>query len=289
MRTPSLRDDHPVGEDIGCAPTSAGPPRGTRTRTGEHPHALPGGPPSHVRPVHLCGTWLAIRATDQAAVLAALDLSDPVPVSMRQGEAAWNRDHHAWDLARDDHRGHARVYVTPAVDGWTLVFGTLPDAAHVEADDRGAWARRVQALCARLSARFGAAHLYGMSCGDAWTMWCLAEAGTVRRYYEAGTGERLGEPHPAEDGYRLPDDDEGLPADAYDGIDPADASAVLARRAELYERHALPDVCYATDIAAQTSADPSAFGPHTAVSGQALLALTACGREHGIPPGPLRV
>lgn len=216
-------------------------------------------------------------------MLATLDLSDARPVTMGQGEAAWNRDHHSWDLAADDHRSHGRMYVTPVIDGWTLAFGTPPELAHTDPADRGAWAVRVQALCARLSARFGAAHLYGMSCGDPWTMWCLAEDGTVRRYYEAGTGERLGE-HPAEDGYRLPDDD-GLPTDAYDGIDPADVDAVAARRAELFERLALPEVCYATEIAAQASVDPSTFGPSTVVTGQALLALTACGREHGTPPG----
>ncbi|MEU8005616.1 hypothetical protein AB0B66_31035 [Catellatospora sp. NPDC049111] len=264
MRTPSLRDGH--------APSSS-PPH----HAGGHPLA------PQARPVHLCGTWLAIRTTDQAAVLAALDLSDPEPVTMRQGEAAWNRDHHSRTLASGDHRSHGRVYVSPVIDGWTLVFGTSPDLAHTDPDDRRAWAGRVQALCARLSARFGAAHLYGMSCGDSWTMWCLAEDGTVRRYYEVETGERLGE-HPAEDGYRLPDDDEGLPADAYDGIDPADLEAVMARRTELYERLALPEVCYATEIAAQTSVDPSTFGPSTAVSGHAVLALTACGREHGTSP-----
>ncbi|GAB4054274.1 hypothetical protein [Catellatospora paridis] len=250
MRIPSIRDDRPRRDDTGRAPTSP------------------------ARPVHLCGTWLAISTDDQAAVLTGLDLSDPVPVTMRQGESAWNRDHHSWD--RDDHRRPARVYVTPVLDGWTLVFGDVPGSAHLA---EGSWARRAQALCARLSARFGAAHLYGMSCGDPWTMWCLAEGGEVQRYYETGTGERIGS-HPAEDGYRLPDEDEDLPPEAFDGIDPADADAVMARRAELYERYALPEVCYATDIAALTSVDPSTFGTHTRVSGQGVLALTALGRAH---------
>ncbi|GIF95842.1 hypothetical protein [Catellatospora citrea] len=247
MRIPSLRDDHPRRDDTGRAPTSP------------------------ARPVHLCGTWLAISTGDQAAVLTALDLSDPVPVTMRQGESAWNRDHHSWDT--DGDRRHPRMYVTPVLDGWTLVFGELPGPA--PRADRS-WARDVRDLCARLSARFGAAHLYGMSCGDPWTMWCLAESGSVLRYYETGTGERIGS-HPAEDGYRLPDEDEGLPPEAFDGIDPADADAVMARRAELYERHALPEVCYATDIAALTSVDPGTFGARTRVSGQGVLALTALG------------
>lgn len=232
--------------------------------------------------MHLCGTWLALRTTDEQAVLAALALSDPVPVTLSQGESAWNRDHHSWELDHDDHRRHARVYLPPAVDGWTLVFGALPDTAHPGSG--GGWAGRVQALCTRLSARFGVAHLYGMSCGDSWTAWCLAEAGTVHRYYEYGSTERLGEPHPAEDGYRLPDEPDGLPPDAYAGIEPADVDVVMARRAALFEQHAVPDVCYATEIAAHTSLDPSTFGPHTAMSGRALLALTACGRAYGVAP-----
>ncbi|MEV0460871.1 hypothetical protein [Catellatospora methionotrophica] len=259
MRIPSIRDDRPRRDDTRRATASAGAPGDA--------------PPSPARPVHLCGTWLAISTGDQAAVLAAVDLSDPVPVTMREGESAWNRDHHSWDT--DGRRRNTRMYVTPVIDGWTLVFGDLPGSAHPAS---GLWARDAQALCARLSARFGAAHLYGMSCGDSWTMWCLAEAGTVRRYYELEAGERVGS-HPAEDGFRLPDEDEDLPPDAYDGIDPGDVDAVMARRAELYERLALPEVCYATDIAALTSVDPSTFGPHTRVSGQGVLALTAHGRR----------
>ncbi len=233
----------------------------------------------------LCGTWLAVRTTDQAAVLAALDLSDAQPVTLRLGAAAWQRDQHCDSSATMDHRLHGQVYVTPAVDGWTLVFGLPTALAHTTSPD--SWARAARDVCASLSARFGATHLYGMACGGGWTVWCLAEQGTVRRYYEAD-GQRLGPRHPAEEGYLLPDEEPELPADAYAGIDPTDPDAYLNRRAELAERHAFPQTCYADDIAAATSVDPGGFGPHTVMTGQAVLALTACGREFGTAPGALK-
>ncbi|MEV4412569.1 HEAT repeat domain-containing protein [Catellatospora sp. NPDC049609] len=240
-------------------------------------------------PVHLCGTWLAVRSTDQAAVLSALDLSDPEPVTLRLGESAWNHDHHGWHLQHDDHRRHGRAYVTPAVDGWTLVFGADTAMAHADSDDPFDWAYAVMCTCARLSELFGAAHLYGMSCGDGWTAWCLAEDGTVQRFYEADADNHAGPRHPAEEGFLLPDERPELPADAYAGIDFADTDAFMARRAELMERLGIPETCHATDIAALTSVDPSAFGPHTRMSGQGVLALTACGRAYGTAPGALRI
>jgi hypothetical protein len=45
----------------------------------------------------------------------------------------------------------------------------------------------------------------------------------------------------------------------------------------------VPEVCCATDIAARTSVDPSELGPGTVVEGLGVIALTACGREHGTP------
>jgi hypothetical protein len=45
----------------------------------------------------------------------------------------------------------------------------------------------------------------------------------------------------------------------------------------------------ATDVAARTSVDPASLGPATRVRGPAVLALTACGRRHGHPPGALPV
>jgi hypothetical protein len=69
----------------------------------------------------VCGPWLVVRTGDRAAVLEALDLSDPQPATLRLGYAAFYCDRHG--MASDKQRD-ARVFVTPEVDGWTLVLGS---------------------------------------------------------------------------------------------------------------------------------------------------------------------
>ncbi|WP_162468199.1 HEAT repeat domain-containing protein [Streptomyces adustus] len=255
--------------------------------------------------LHLCGSWYAVPTGDQAAVLEAFDLGDPEPVTLRTGASAWNQDQHAWDRKRP-HACCARVFVSPALDGWTLVFGhTSQDTHRIEdADDEdGAFEHVVRRRCADLSRRFGAAQWYGMSCGDGWTAWCIAEGGEVVRHYDAfdaeeggdedgenggETGGDEGPAHPAEAGYLLPHQD-GFPDDAFAGVPSSDPEAFRARYEQVKEELGIPDTCYATDIAARLSVDPGALDARTRVTGRGVLALTACGREHGHPAGALAV
>ncbi|AOR35657.1 hypothetical protein BFF78_35390 [Streptomyces fodineus] len=243
--------------------------------------------------MHLCGSWYAVPATDQDAVLAAFDLGSPQPVTLRTGAAAWNHDHHSWDRAHP-HAACSRVFISPALDGWMLVFGDSSQDTHrvEDADDRDeALSLVVRQRCTDLSRRFGSAQWYGMSCGDDWTAWCIAEAGEIVRHYDAydaaenGDGELA---HPAEAGYLLPHQD-GFPDDAFDGVSPADSESFAVRYRQVKEDLQIPDTCYANDIAARLSVDPGALGPHVRTSGQGVLALTACGREHGHPAGALPV
>ncbi|MER7757200.1 HEAT repeat domain-containing protein [Kitasatospora sp. NPDC097643] len=252
--------------------------------------------------MHLCGSWYAIPTTDQNAVLDAFDLTDPTPVTLRTGAAAWNHDHHAWNRTRP-HDTCARVFVSPALNGWTLVFGHSSQDTHrlEDADDRDAALNQVvRERCTDLSRRFGAAHWYGMSCGDDWTAWCIAENGDVLRHYDAydayeaeqdgdngGNGDD-GPGHPAEAGYLLPHQD-GFPDGAFDGVNLFDSEAFAARYLQVKEELHIPDTCDATDIAACLSVDPGALGAHTRTEGHAVLALTTCGREHGHPAGALPV
>jgi hypothetical protein len=239
-------------------------------------------------PMHLCGSWFAIRSADQGAVLAAFGLSDARPVTMRLGESAWNYDHHRWTGRA--HAQCARMYVTPQLDGWTLVFGSLPEVAHAEraaSDNR--LRRSAQERCRELSARFGAAHWYGASCGDDWTAWCLAESGSIVRYYDAfEPGDQVGPAHPAESGYLLPHED-GFPDGALGGVDPNDTEAFLARYLQVKEELAIPDTAHATTVAARASVNPATLGPLTSVTGHGLIAATACGRDLPSPPGALKI
>lgn len=197
--------------------------------------------------MHLCGGWYAIRTDDQAAVLGVCGLQDPVPVTKVLGAEAWNNDHHA----SGEHVRCARVYVTGSWEGWTLVFGE--PFAH--------GTRSVTEICAVLSAVFGETHYYGMSCGDGWTAWCIAEQGEIVRYYDAFKAEeQIGE-HEVEDGW-------GLPHDTSD------------------ENDDLDDI-WATDVAEELSVNPRYFEGD--VEGHGVLALTQCGRTHGSPAGYLKV
>jgi hypothetical protein len=200
--------------------------------------------------MHLCGGWYAIRTEDQNAVLGVCGLKDPTPVTKILGGSAWNNDHHAW--AKDDeHVRCARVYVTGSWDGWTLVFGE--PFAH--------GTRSVPEICAVLSAVFGEAHYYGMSCGDGWTAWCIAEGGEVVRYYDASKPEdQIGELD-VEDG-------RGLPHDWSD------------------ENEDLDDI-WATEVAEELSVDPTYFEGD--IEGHGVLALTQCGRTYGSPKGFLQI
>jgi hypothetical protein len=131
------------------------------------------------------GQWYAIPTSDQAAVLDALDLSDPMPVTMRLGQAA---------VARAYLQEGTVAYVTPVLDGWTLAF---------------VWNGEFEDGAVALSRRFGTAHAYVEwddyhGCGYA-TGWCIAENGAVIRSYAHQDGySETGAPHPAEEGLVLP-------------------------------------------------------------------------------------
>ncbi|HEY3501286.1 MAG TPA: HEAT repeat domain-containing protein [Actinocatenispora sp.] len=186
------------------------------------------------------GQWYAVPTADQPAVLDALDLSDPMPVTMRLGRAAASTGYVL---------GGRVAYVTPVLDGWTLVF---------------VWDGEFEDRTVALSRRFGAAHAYlhwddyhgsGFASG-----WCVAERGRiVRCYVHQDEAYEVGDPLPAEQGRLLPHHD--APYDA--------------------------DVCHTPSIAARISVDPTALGPHTRVSGQPVMALTADGRDQGLLPGAL--
>ena len=121
--------------------------------------------------------------------------------------------------------------------------------------------RDTQERCREPSARSGAAHWYGASCGDEWTAWCLAEAGSIVRYYDVfDPGGQIGPPHPAESGYLLPHED-GFPPGAFDGVDPSGTQAFTARYRQVKEELAIPDAAHATAIAARASVNPAALGP----------------------------
>jgi hypothetical protein len=243
-------------------------------------------------PMHLCGSWYAIPATsDLQAVLDAFELTEARPVTMRLGASAWTNDRHNGDLG--EHGFCSRMYVTPELNGWTLVFGTVPAVAHTHGE--AAFRDAVRAHCAQLSSQFGATHWYAASCGDGWTAWCLAEGGTVIEQYDILDSEPPDDdlPEPDESTIRYYDDfvprtarstvlHEQLYIDGF-GVPAADRSQWSRRR------YNIPDHAHATDVATQLSVNPGALGPDCAVTGRGILALTSCGAGQPSTPGALQI
>ncbi|MEV6901858.1 hypothetical protein [Amycolatopsis sp. NPDC051372] len=244
-------------------------------------------------PLNACEFWYALPTTDQAAVLDAFGLSAPVPVTMRMGRLAWWYQRLNWG---QDHGRCSVVYVSPVLNGWTLVFGepaedfhgTLADGVEDPYDVKQMWADEAahrivrRDRCAALSRRFGATHLYLRSHGDSTTSWFIAEHGTVIRWYDLMVPEeQIGPPHPGEAGFRLPHEDNPWPDGSFDDNVRSYVGKELSlkfhdRYRQLQAEYNLPDKCDADDIAARLSVDPRDLGPTTVVQGHGVLARTGC-------------
>ncbi|GAA3435413.1 hypothetical protein [Kutzneria kofuensis] len=249
-------------------------------------------------PLNECEFWYALPTSDRAAVLDAFGLSSPVPVTMRMGRLAWRYD---WFRHGEEHGRCGRIYVSPVLNGWTLVFGepsadhhtrgTLPPGEDDPYEVKQMWAdeaaHRVvrRDRCAELSRRFGAAHLYLRSYGDSTTSWFIAENGEVIRWYDVEVPEeRIGPPHPGEEGFRLPHEQSPWPRNSFDDIllnhvGKEAAIRFQARYRELQAEYNVPDACDANDVASRLSVLPRDIGPATSVEGLGVLARTACARE----------
>jgi hypothetical protein len=190
-------------------------------------------------PIHACWLhWLALPTGDQAAVLDAMDLTDPRPVAFEAAVAAVDDDAH------DPDHGYDRVFVTPELDGWTLVVGAWCDPTEPG----------MPALCERLSARFGQAQAYyfGAQCDG--SAWLVAENGRVLR-----RASFTGEPEDGELTAGAP-----LPYEA-------EVRAAVGDDEDEWEFR-LWDM--APGLAGALSVDPLAIGPHTRVRGRGVMART---------------
>jgi hypothetical protein len=274
-------------------------------------------------PVMPDAEWFAVHTRDRQAVLDAFGLSDPVPLTMRAGFA--RRDAYRLWSRPDEHdrRQCGQMFVPPVLDGWTLVFG-IPvrddeltehraQRSTDEYDDEEEYDHEArQRRCVTLSRRLrSAVYWYGSDLSDEWTAWCLADNGTLVRYYyhdfEVGEVE-VGEPLAAESGLHAL-----TGAGLYDVLDkyaPPDVARefiLLSPNQDFYDdddEYAkdyvewrdnvlawfaeagidVPDprnVRHASVIARRTSVDLTTLGPDTQVTGHGMLALTACGRLDG--------
>jgi len=234
-------------------------------------------------PISCCFlSWIAVRGGDQQGIADIMSLSNAHPATFAMGSFAADIDSHS-GFRDDRNEVYARVFVTPQVDGWTLVVGRYCDPSD---PDRS---QDVLNLCLHLSARYGQAQAYFYSAQGDGSTWLAAENGSLLRRGSAMDGEEcdetlcLGDPLPYEQQRR-----------AALGLDPLhpgnhhhDQELERDEDGDCPWRDEVVEI--AIPIAAGMSVDPLALGPHTSVRGTGLLALTPYGRRTGTPPGALPV
>ena len=218
--------------------------------------------------------WIAVPNGDQAGIMEVLGLSRPRPVTFALAHDAVDSDGHEGPGA--DTGCWARVFVTPELDGWTLVVGGWCDPCGEERCDD------VLRLCTELSVRYGMAQAYYYGAQGDGSAWLIVENGTVvRRYCESGEGTdrslTIGEPLPYERARRA---ELGLSPD----WDPA------AESEEDEDEWSGAAYIMAPEIAESLGISPLAIGADTPTrGGTGVLALTPYGVEHGVPSGSYRI
>ncbi|NML52637.1 hypothetical protein HHL19_17530 [Streptomyces sp. R302] len=220
------------------------------------PHETPA-LPSNV----LSGWWMAVPAASYEGLFDALDLHDRRPVTCAAGNAASEgRQIRVPGKADGDRaRSVGRVFVTPELDGWRLIFGDYDLLVGDDWDD-------ITDTVERLSTHCGQAQFFFLDDAGGSDVWMVAENGTViRRFVAEGDPEGEGAPLPWETlAVDAPDYDP-----EYDDA-PPHAGTLGARSA-----------------CAHLSVDPNEIGPETRVRGHGWLAVTAPGVGHGAFPGRL--
>jgi hypothetical protein len=205
-------------------------------------------------------SWLAVKRGKPEAIIRALALTDPMPVTWQQGLNAVGGDYFDVELGWAE---LSRVFITPLVQSWRLVIGGWVAAGPMQRakdDQRNSW-RRVAGFCRRLSQEFGQAHAFTDQARMDWFSWILARDGQVYRQV-------------------VFEDEQFL-------TNRGRRTLVEVRfRAEFVPEEWLekwaPDVGVVPAIAGEVSVDPTKFNEGTRSVGQGFLAITPYGQKHGI-------
>ncbi|MEV6395517.1 hypothetical protein AB0M39_12195 [Streptomyces sp. NPDC051907] len=208
----------------------------------------------------LSGWWMAVPGASYEGVFEALGVHDPRPLTVAAGiEAAEGRWHQVPGPDGAD-RTVGRVFVTPELNGWRLVFGAFE---LLGGEDM--WEGMIE-TAERVSVHCGQAQFFFLDDAGGSDMWMVAENGRViRRYAAEGYPEWEGDPLPWE---TLAADEPGFNPK----YDAPNAGTTGARSA-----------------CGRLSVDPGEVGPDTQVRGHGWLALTAPDVGQGAFPGTLRI
>lgn len=212
--------------------------------------------------------WVAVRGDRYESLFEVLGLHDRVPATLELGLSAQLHDTHYPDLPDGTHGAVHRVFVTPELAGWRLVYAETPIA------EMQWWPHDT---IARLSAVCGEAQFFLRDGHNDSTIWAVAVDGEVRRgYWSYAEPEWTGAPlpweGPAEDADAAGLDEDAERAYAEEPLDPNRAA----------------QACIGT-AARHLSLDPASVTAETPVRGHGWLAVTAAGVGHGPFAGALRI
>ncbi|MGW1890092.1 HEAT repeat domain-containing protein [Streptomyces sp. NPDC002004] len=203
--------------------------------------------------------WLAVPGATYEGLFDAMGLHDRRPCTLSMGLSAMEDDMALVEGPDGTERTVYRVFVTPELDGWRLVYADTPLwEMHWDVDD----------LLGRISAACGQAQFFFQDDHSDSMVWSVAVDGAVRRsYWRYGEPEWKGEPMDWEE--LLGEDPD---------YDP--------------EEHHEPNATQESSVgraAWQLSLDPAGVGEHTSLRGHGWLAVTEPGVGHGPFTGALRI
>jgi hypothetical protein len=223
-------------------------------------------------------SWFAVKATDPAAVLDALEFKEAMPANWASGLAAayWNaQSRECW------------AFVSPPVSGWVLVASSsLPYPTNETHHDIG---RRFDVLFSRLMNRFDDVQFFGSHRGVGFVTWARALNGKPVRIFAFADEvmANFGEQTPEEAKLGVVNLSGLSPSNACDeifriaGEQEAEQDALVATglsrreaRARVLQkgRHALHDETDVVDLAALWSIDPSRLSEQDHLLGLGLAA-----------------
>jgi hypothetical protein len=205
-------------------------------------------------------SWLTVRGGDQRGIMRVLGLTDSVPASYALGETLVC---HLSQGGPDGQENFAHVFISPQLNGWTVVRG--PSCDPDGCPQAASWA-------GRLSQEYGRAQAYFFGSQNDGDAWLVAEAGRiVRRYSNNQPETSLGDPLPIERRWL---DHHGLSAPPEQLQDD-----------EAFLEWALN--CSAPAVAADLSIDPvwTGWPDEVQVQGHALIARTGAGAHQSVLRG----
>ena len=224
--------------------------------------------------------WFAVKATDPASVLDALEFGETTPANWESGLAAV----FSGGAPRGDDRW---VFVSPAVSGWVLVVGSsLPYPTIETHDDIG---KRFDVLFSRLMKRFANVQFFGSHRVVDFVTWARALNGKPIRIFSCAQEVMVnfGEQAPEEAKLGFVNLGGLSPSEAEDEIfricgeldaeqSKLEASGLSTRevlaRIRQNGRRAFPDESAVVDLAGLWSVDPSRLSEQDHPPGLGLAA-----------------